>query len=195
MARGAAQVHPAAMDGPFPNVRVAAASDGTLTYLIDLAPEALPPVRKHDLDAVWHAARSAAANAHWGSGRRFRFRRPDGECTDLALADPDACCWADAVDRSVGMQTSYGLSLCLRLLALVDLLTQARWADALFTLKRDGAEIHPSLLQAAATVALTAEARFDAEQMRAQLGGIAACRLPAPASVSGIASDSPGAQA
>ncbi len=187
------------MDGASPRIRVAPADDGTMTYLVDLPPEALPPVRKRDLDAVWHAARNAAAGAHWGEMRLFRFRHPDGGTTDLALADPDACCWADAVDRSVGLRSSYGLSLCLRLLALVDLLARARWADGLFTLRADGAEIHPALLLAAATTTLTREAVFDAEQVRAQLGQIAACRLTAPAAVSGGAriqdgaSDSPGA--
>ena len=93
--------------------------------------------------------------------RLFRFCREDGDVTDLALADPDACCWAAAVDSTVGMQTTYGLSLCLRLLALVDLLGRARWADAMFTVKRDGAEIHQALLHGAATAKLTRDARFD----------------------------------
>lgn len=148
-------------------VRVGAAADGTLTYLVDLPPEALPPVRQRDLAVAWDAARNAAVQDRWGAARLFRFRRADGSATDLALADADACCWAGAVDRVVGMQNSYGLSLCLRLLALVDLLAQARWADAFFTVRRDGAEIHPSLLHAAATAALTREARFDPEHLHA----------------------------
>jgi hypothetical protein len=156
-------------------VQVRTGADGTLTYLVDVPPGALPPVRQRDLDAAWDAARSAAGRDAWGSARLFRFRRADGSSTDLALADPDACCWARAVDGSVGMQTSYGLSLCLRLLALVDLLARARWTDALFTLRRDGAELHPALLQAAATTALTDEARFDADEVRdrvARQGGL-----------------------
>ena len=64
--------------------------------------------------------------ATWGAVRGFRFRRPDGSYTDLALADRDARCWAGAVDRTAGLTSSYGLSLCLRLLALVDLLARAR---------------------------------------------------------------------
>jgi hypothetical protein len=150
-------------------IQVGAAADGTLTYLVDLPPEATPPVRLRDLDSVWDAARRAATRADWGATRLFRFRNADGSFTDLALADRDACCWANAVDGSIGMQTSYGLSLCLRLLALVDLLAQARWADGLFTLRRDGAEIHPALLRAAATADLTREARFDHEDIRAQI--------------------------
>ncbi len=148
---------------------MAAAGDGTLTYLVDLPPEAMPPVRHGDLELVWEAARRAADRADWGAARLFRFRRADGSFTDLALADRDACCWAGAVDGSVGMQTSYGMSVCLRLLALVDLLARARWADRFFTLRRDGAELHPALLRAAATAGLTREARFDAEAMRAEL--------------------------
>jgi hypothetical protein len=151
------------------SVKVGAAADGTLTYLVDLPPEAMPPVRLRDLDSVWDAARQAATRADWGTARLFRFQRADGSYTDLALADRDARCWANAVDSSVGMQTSYGLSLCLRLLALVDLLARARWTDGLFTLRRDGAEIHPALLRAAATAGLTSEARFDQDDIRAHV--------------------------
>jgi hypothetical protein len=148
-----------------------------MTYLVDVPPEALPPVRLRDLVAAWDAARAAATAASWGTARFFRFRRGDGTCTDLALADPDACCWAGAVDGTVGMNTSYGLSLCLRLLALVDLLARARWATALFAIRRDGAELDPSLLRTAATAPLTREARFDETGFRARVQPEA---LPAP---------------
>ena len=162
-------------------VRVGAAADGTLTYLVDLAPEALPPVRQRDLEAAWDAARANAIAAGvdgfgagasgWSVARLFRFRRADGSHTDLALADQDACCWAGAVDGTVGMHTSYGLSLCLRLLALVDLLARARWAVGLFSLRPDGAEIHPTVLRAAAVSPLTPDARFDESGFRAQVSG------------------------
>lgn len=150
-------------------IKVAAAADGTLTYLVGMPPEALPPVRARDLDAAWHHARAAAVRAAWGETRLFRFHREDGGVTDLALADPDAACWAAAVDAVVGMRTPYGLSVCMRLLALVDLLAHARWADRFFTLRRDGAEISPALLGAAATAALTAAARFDPDDLRGRL--------------------------
>jgi hypothetical protein len=160
-------------------IRVGAAPDGTLTYLVDLPPEALPPVRQRDLAAAWDAARSQAiaagddvhgtGSSGWGVARLFRFLRADGTHTDLALADPDACCWAGAVDGTVGIHTSYGLSLCLRLLALVDLLASASWAAAWFSVHRDGASIHPTVLQAAAQAPLTAEARFDERGFRAQV--------------------------
>jgi hypothetical protein len=159
------------MKGPAPTrpVSVGTGADGTLVYLVDVPPEALPPVRGRDIAAAWDAARAAAIAADWGHPRGFRFRRDDGSYTDLALADRDASCWAGAVDSTVGMNTSYGLSLCLRLLALVDLMAHASWADALFTLRRDGAEIDPALLAAAATTELTREARFDAAAMQARL--------------------------
>ena len=169
-------------------VRVGAAPDGTLTYLVDLEPEALPPVSLRDLAAAWEAARDRAiaaearADGGWGAARVFRFRRADGSCTDLALADRDACCWAVAVDGTVGMNTSYGLSLCLRLLALVDLLAHARWAAGLFTLKRDGAEIDPALLRAAALVPLTREARLDERGVRSHVSRAA---LPQPSGPTG----------
>jgi hypothetical protein len=177
VAPGGEPVHPGAMepaDSARP-VHVGTRADGALTYLVDAPPEALPPVLLRDLAAAWEAAREAAVSARWSTPRRFRFRCGDGTCTDLALADADACCWAGAVDGTVGMHTSYGLSLCLRLLALVDLLARASWAAQLFSLRRDGARINPCVLHAAATVPLTREARFDESDFRARVQQ----RLPA----------------
>ncbi len=150
-------------------VRVGGDPNGLMTYLIDLAPEALPSVCKRDLERAWYAAREAAIAQHQGAVRGFRFNRPDGSHTDLALADRDARCWVGAVDRSVGIANASGLSLCLRLLALIDLLARAPWARSLFHLARDGAEFHPALLKAAASQPLTREARFDEAGFRARL--------------------------
>jgi hypothetical protein len=152
-----------------PTVQVGAGPDGSVTYLVDVPPEALPPVRGRDLERAWYAAREAAIAGSWSAVRGFRFRRADGSHTDLALADPHARCWAGAVDGTVGLGSGYGLALCLRLLALVDLLAHARWALPFFRLERDGADLHPSLLSAAATAPLTSEARFDETRFRARL--------------------------
>jgi hypothetical protein len=152
-----------------PLVRVDAGPNGSVTYLVDVPPEALPPVRGRDLERAWYAAREAAIAGTWSRVRGFRFSRPDGSHTDLALADPHALCWAGAVDRTVGLGSGYGLALCLRLLALVDLLARARWAIPFFRLERDGADLHPDLLHTAATTPLTAEARFDEMRFRASL--------------------------
>jgi hypothetical protein len=151
------------------SVHVGARPDGSLTYLVTLPPEDLPAVHRRDLERAWYAAREAALSQRWSVARFFRFQRPDGSFGDLALADPDACCWAGAVDRTVGLRNSYGLSVCLRLLALVDLLARARWADPLCQLEADGAELHPSLLRAAASMPLGADARFDETGFRSRL--------------------------
>jgi hypothetical protein len=150
-------------------IQVGSGPGGSVTYLVDLPPESLPTVGKRDLELAWYAARDAAIADHWGSVRAFRFNRPDGSHTDLALADRDASCWVGAVDRSVGLATMRGLSLCLRLLALVDLLARASWARPLFRLARDGAEFHPALLRAAASQPLTQDARFDEAGFRLRL--------------------------
>ena len=157
-------------------IRMAQLHDGTLTYLVNLSPEGLPPVRGRDLADAWEQAREAACSAAWGAARLFRFQRPDGGITDLALSDEDACCWVAALDARVGIGTSRGLSLCLRLLALVDLLGRASWLSGLFRIGRNGIALHPSLLAAAAEAPLDAEARFDETRFRAQLGQ----RLGAP---------------
>jgi hypothetical protein len=153
-----------------PAIEIAAAANGTLTYLIHDSPAALPPVLRRDLLAAWDAARTAAlAAATPGKPRAFRFARPDGSTTDLSLSDPDARCWANAVDGRLNMASPYGLSVCLRLLALIDLLGASPWARAHFTLRRSGADLHPALLRLAAEAALTEEARFDEAAFRACL--------------------------
>ena len=161
-------------------IRVAVADNGTVTYLVGSPPESLPPVRLRDIAAAWESARAAACAAAWGSARLFRFCRADGSQTDLALADADACCWADAVDRTAGMHTCYGLSLCLRLLALVDLLARERWAAPLLTVTRGGAELDPALLRAAAIAPLNCEARFDETNFRALVAARLEGRRAAP---------------
>lgn len=157
-----------------PLVTIAQGVDGTFTYALDRPPAALPPVHGRDLAAAWDAARDAARSATWGAARRFRFQQEDGTVTDLSIHDRDARCWAGAVEMTAGLQTTYGLSLCLRLLALVDLLARARWTDGLCTLRRGGAELHPALLRAAAVAELTNDARFDETRLRAGLTLLAA---------------------
>lgn len=170
-------------------IRVQTGPHGALTYLVDAAPPALPPVRLRDVAAAWDAARAAAHAEAWGCARMFRFQAPAGTeeeagATELALADPDACCWAAAVDATVGMHTGYGLSVCLRLLALVDLLARAHWARPLFRLTGTGAELDPALLRTAAITPLNPQARFDEAPFRALLAG----RLAAPSPASRYAS-------
>ncbi len=166
---------------PHAVIEVGEAADGTLTYLVAQAPEALPPVRARDLELAWEQARAAALAARFGQARQFRFRRPDGEVTDLALTDPDARCWASAIDSGDGIATVTGLSLCLRLLALVDLLARASWTKTLVQIRPDGAEIDASLWRVAASAPLTREARFDETILR---GALAQSRaLPPPASL------------
>ncbi len=140
-------------------------------------------------------AHEAAAREDWGERRLFRFvdalpaapatRQDPAEpahsartaepasgaapVADLVLADRDACCWASAVDRVCGLGTFYGLSLCLRLLALVELMGRARWLAGLFRLHADGAELDPALLAAAAHCPLGRDARFDEAAMRGRL--------------------------
>jgi hypothetical protein len=153
-------------------IRVGGDPDGLVTYFVDLPPEDLPSVCKRDLERAWYAAREAALSEHQGAIRAFRFNRPDGTFTDLALADRDARCWVGAVDRTTGIATASGLSLCLRLLALIDLLARAPWTRALFHLARDGAEFHPALLRIAASHPLTRDARFDEAGFRQRLSRI-----------------------
>lgn len=144
------------------SVRVAEAPDGALTYLVAVPPERLPPVAPGDLLAAWTLARHAAALRRWGRSRVLLFRRAQDDApTRISIADRDAGAWAEAIDAAIGLNTLPGLALCLRLLALVEVLTRAEWLAALFEVTPTGIDLHPSLLAAAATMPLDGAAQFD----------------------------------
>ena len=155
-------------------IRVGETRGGGMTYLVGLGADQLPPVAGRELQNAWDAAREAARHSSWGVARAFRFERPgpEGGITepvDLVLADPDAC--AGAIDARHGLGTPRGLSLCLRLLALIELIGEAAWAGALCRFRPDGAELHPALLEAAGRLPLTKEGRLDETIMRNSVGG------------------------
>jgi hypothetical protein len=152
-------------------IRVARTPNGALAYLVALPPEHLPPVPPRELLRAWDAAREAATARLRGPPRLLLFRCPaggmasaeSGGTTEIAIADRDARCWAEAVDRLVGLDSLGGLALCLRLLALVEVMTRADWLSGLFDVAPGGhgIELHPSLLAAAARQPLDSTARFD----------------------------------
>jgi len=150
-------------------IRVAEAPDGALAYAIAVPPELLPPVRPAALMAAWDVARDGATAQRWGRRRRLRFVRADAAPTELAIADPDAAAWAEAIDLAVGLDSVEGLALCLRLLALVEVLTRAAWLAPLVSITPDGVDLHPRLVAAAATLPLDASARLDEPGLRRHL--------------------------
>lgn len=180
-------------------VQVAQAAGGSQVYVVDRPAERLPAVCPRDIARAWEQAHDAARQEAGGPARLFRFAATaaDEAPSDLVLADSDACCWAAAVDRVSGLATLYGLSLCLRLLALVELLGRARWMAGLFRLRPDGAELDAVLLAAAASCPLGREARFDEAAMRALLPAaagapLAASAKPALPGAPGVARPPPG---
>jgi hypothetical protein len=150
-------------------IRVAEDASGALAYAVPCPPESLPAVRPEALIAAWQAARARAAAGQWGPPRTLVFQREDAEPTVLAIADRDARCWAEAVDRGADLGTLTGMALCLRLLALVEVMGRAAWLAGLFEVTAEGVELHPALLRAAAGMPLDAAARFDAEALRSLL--------------------------
>ncbi len=139
-------------------------------HAIPHAPAETPPVAARALLMAWDTARAAAVARVEGPARRLIFHpAPGGPPVDLILADRDARCWAEALDRRVGLGTPAGTALLLRLLALLDLMGRAPWARGLFDIAHDGTTLHPTLLRAAATHPLDDAARFDEEEMRRRL--------------------------
>jgi len=159
-------------------IRTIASRHGALLHLVPLGPEALPAVSAPDLLVAWQAARAAAEAEAWGEARALSFRRPGGEATKLVISDPDARCWAAAVDSVVGLESVYGLAVCLRLLGLIDLLASAPWTRALFDVSADGTTLHPALLALVATAPLGHDGRFDASDLRARLAPNLSAGLP-----------------
>ena len=140
-----------------------------LLYRVTLPPEAMPPVTTRELEQAWDAARAAALSPTGAAHRQFSFRGTDGRIATFDLDDRDARLWAGAVDRVSGLATLSGISLCLRLLALIDLMAHSPWALGFMTPKRDGARLDRALLKAAARADLTEEARFDEAVLRRNL--------------------------
>lgn len=143
-------------------IRVARTEAGAIAYLVPVPPDSLPPVSPGDLLRAWTVARRGAVRRQWGAPRFLRFAQPGGrEPTEIAIADPDAGAWTEAIERAFGLETLTGLSLCLRLLALVEVLTRAAQLEPFFDVTPAGVDLHPSLLAAAAALPLDAAARFD----------------------------------
>jgi hypothetical protein len=134
-------------------------------HLIYAPPSCLPTVTRQDLERAWDAAGSSSP----APPRLFRFAGADGPPVELLLQDRDAAAWAASVERSAGLATPYGISICLRLLALVALMAEAGWAHAWFVLCRDGAKIRPELWHAAALATLNDSGGFDETDLRALL--------------------------
>ena len=147
-------------------VRTTLLPSGALRHEVPIPAAALPAVPPAALEAAWELARAEAAAGHWGQPRLLVFA--DG--VEIALADPDAAAWAEAVARHAGLDSLEGFALCLRLLALVEAMGRAEWLRGFFALGREGVEFHPRLLAAAARAPLDATGRFDDTGMRGMLG-------------------------
>ncbi len=150
-------------------IRTLTSPSGEKFHLVPHAAAALPAVTRRDLEQAWDAAREAALASDPPALHVFRFARGEAPPLDLALNDKDAASWAGAVDRVADLSTTHGISVCLRLLALVDLMGRATWARAWFTFNRAGSKIHPALLQAAALSPLTDTGGFAETALRALL--------------------------
>lgn len=146
-------------------VRTIPLPSGALRHEIGVTAAELPAVAPAALQAAWEIAREGAAAGQWGQARLLVFR--DG--VEIALTDPDAAAWMEAITRAAGLETLSGLALCLRLLALVDLMGRAPWLRGLFALGAEGVEFHPMLLAAAARAPLDPTGRFEDAAMRAML--------------------------
>ncbi|HQT45926.1 MAG: hypothetical protein B7X08_02885 [Acidocella sp. 20-63-7] len=139
---------------------------GAVLHRVGALPSAMPGVTRRDLEAAWEAARALPASPPL---RCFQFVSPSGPPVELVLEDKDAAAWAEAVERSAGLESAHGVSVCLRLLALVALMAQGGWVREWFLLTRGGIDIRPELFAAAARTSLTDSASFDETALRALL--------------------------
>jgi hypothetical protein len=144
---------------------------GEILHLVPYLPAALPSVTKRDLEQAWEAARAAAltANSPACQTHGFRFLEKTSPPLDLFLTDTDAASWAGAIDSIADLSTARGISICLRLLALFELMATRLWLRKWFSLNRAGLEFHPALLQAAALSPLTPTGGFAETSLQALL--------------------------
>jgi len=142
------------MQSAAPPVRIGRGRDGTLTYELDSGPEDLPPVPSRDLETAWDAVRAVRPGEM--AGCAFRFDGAAGPL-DLFLGSETARRWAVAVDGVAGLHTIRGVSLCLRLMALAELV--ARMPGR--------APPRQKLLRAAAAARLTPTGQLDPVSMTA----------------------------
>ncbi|HQT39263.1 MAG TPA: hypothetical protein PK231_07540 [Acidocella sp.] len=143
---------------------------GEVLHLIPHPPSLLPNVTKRDLEQAWEAARTNALTANAPTAAHgFRFTQPGNAPLDLALTDPDAANWTEAIDRVADLGTAHGISVCLRVLALFQLMANAAWTRPWFSFTHSGLEFHPALLQAAALTPLTPTGGFAETALRALL--------------------------
>jgi hypothetical protein len=75
---------------------------------------------------------------------------------------------------------TYGLSVCLRLLALIEFLARTPWTAGLIDLSHE-AELHPALLRLAAEARLTDDATFDEHGFKKTLQTLPATARPSGA--------------
>ena len=153
-----------------PTIRTETGPHGEILHLIPYLPAALPPVKKRDLEQAWEAARAGAlAPPQSTATHAFRFLQESAPPLDLLITDTDAAGWAVAIDRIANLSTAYGISICLRLLALFQLMATQVWVRNWFTFSRGGLEFHPALLQAAALTPLTPTGAFAETSLQALL--------------------------
>ena len=144
------------------SIQTRIAADGGVLYLISFAPDHLPPVRPRDLAACWDAAHAHAALGRAGPTRHFHFAGRHGPI-ELTLTDADALAWAAAVEARAALATPYGLALCLRLLALIGLLSRSAASRAECRLHRGDAMLSRRLLGAAARLPLGPDGQFSSD--------------------------------
>ncbi len=151
-------------------IRTETGPDGKILHLVPYLPAALPAVTRRDLECAWETARSAAlAPPKSTATHAFRFLQEEAPPFDLLITDTDAASWAAAIDRIASLSTAHGISICLRLLALFQLMATQVWVRQWFILNRAGLEFHPALLQAAALSPLTPTGGFAETTLQALL--------------------------
>jgi hypothetical protein len=131
--------------------------DGATVHLVPLTPERLPKVAGRDLERAWHAAHHRAQRQKSAPRRAFRFATGAA----ITLTDADARLWASAIDELADLSTAHGVSVCLRLLSLIALISAAEWCGPHLQFRGDGCPVDASLLKAAALATLNPDGALD----------------------------------
>ena len=149
-------------------------ASGRITILVTCPIQDLPAVRPAELKQAWDTASVAVRqglrltdNDPYG----LAFKDRSGQSVDLIFHDSDAHLWAVAIHRAFDLSTIKGLSLCLRMLALYQLMAGQSWARCCFKVdKNRPITIENRLLREAALTNLTETGGFDQAALKRQIG-------------------------
>lgn len=149
-------------------------TDGSSLIYAPFSAKDLPLVGFSDIERAWNTANSVAESPSSleGSGPQgVVFQDTPTSNIHVKFDDYDALHWIWAIHKSFNLETTKGLSVCFRMLALYHLMADTQWTRPFFSFDRKNRlKIDKTLMAAAATSPLTANGLFDPTEIQKEVG-------------------------